>query len=253
MELFLRFQRGRYIMITSLEKCKIGYVFGVRYKRTFMIADNLGAITDDILQSKKSKLKASLFPYIQHNDRDEDVLFDFLNGQPQNRLTINTSNIILDVQNLERIPYETGVTAFRETILKNVMQDYKIGSINRIGFINRYIISDSEIIKKFIDGTVGRGVEDVNDINLQFSKRLEVTESIVKQDVNDYQNVIVNIIKKNGRDELFVSVDFQHYYSPMIERATMINFDKFLKDAELYTNNQILAFLNNTYGESNGK
>lgn len=237
-------------MIENLDKCKVGYVFGVRYKRTFMIADNLGAITDEILQSKKSKLKASLLPYIQHINRDEDVLMDINNGLPENRLTINTSNIILDVQNMDKIPYKLGKEAFKETILDKIMYEYKIGSINRMGLISRYMINDSDIIKKFMDGTVGRGLTDVNDINLQFSKRLPVTESIIKEGVDDYQNAIVNIIKKNEKDELFVSVDFQRYYSPMLERATLIDFEKLIKDSDVYINNQIVAFLNNTYGDS---
>lgn len=240
-------------MIDDLEKCKIGYVFGVRYKRTFTVADNLGAITDEILQSKSSKFKATLFPYIQHNSRDEDVLFDLVSDLPQNRLTINTSNIILDVQNMEKIPFVNGKTAFEETILKNIMKQYGIGLINRIGFINRYIITDNEIINRFMNGTVGNGIDDINDINLQFSKRLNDTESIIKEGINNYKNVIVNIIKKNERQELFVSVDYQLYYSPMLEKASMIEFSKFIQDAEKYINNKILVYLNNTYGASDAK
>lgn len=236
-------------MITDLDSCKVGYVIGVRYRRTFTIADNLGAIVDDILQSKQSEFNARVFPYIQHTDRDEDILFDFENNIPQNKLTINTSNIILDVQNLDKISFENGLDAFRETILKYIMPTYSIGHINRIGFINRYILKDKEIIEKFVNGTVGRGIDDVNDINLQFSKRIPLMESLVKQDVNNYNNVIVNLIKKNAKDELFLAVDYQCYYSPMIERSGQIEFDKFLKKANDYINNQVLGFLNDTYGE----
>lgn len=237
-------------MITELDSCKVGYVIGIRYRKTFTIADNLGAIVDNILQSKQSHFKATTFPYIQHTDRDEDVLFDFENNIPQNKLTINTSNIVLDVQNLNKISYKDGIDAFKETILKYIMQEYSIGYINRIGFINRYILKDKEIIGKFVNGTVGRGFTDVNDINLQFSKRIPLTESLVKQGIDDYHNVIVNIIKKNNRDELFLSVDYQLYYSPMLEKVSQVDFDKFLKNANEYINNSILGFLNNVYGET---
>lgn len=235
-------------MITELESSKVGYVVGVRYRKTFTVADNLGAIVDNILQSKQSKFKARVFPYIQHIDRDEDVLFDFENNIPQNKLTINTSNIILDVQNMNKISFKDGVEAFKDTILKYIMHEYSIGYINRIGFINRYILKDKDIIDKFIKGTVGRGINDVNDINLQFSKRLQLTESLVKQGVDDYHNVIVNIIKKNAKDELFLSVDYQLYYSPMLEKVSQIDFDKFLKNANDFIQNHLLGFLNNTYG-----
>lgn len=235
-------------MITELESCKVGYVIGVRYRKTFTVADNLGAIVDNILQSKQSKFKARIFPYIQHTDRDEDVLFDFENNIPQNKLTINTSNIVLDVQNMDKISFKDGIEAFRDTIFKYIMHEYSIGYINRIGFINRYIIKDKDIIDKFIKGTVGRGINDVNDINLQFSKRLPLTESLVKQGVDDYHNVIVNIIKKNAKEELFLSVDYQLYYSPMLEKASQIDFDRFLKNANDYIQKHLLGFLNNTYG-----
>ena len=235
-------------MITELESCKVGYVIGVRYRKTFTVADNLGAIVDNILQSKQSKFKSRIFPYIQHIDRDEDVLFDFENNIPQNKLTINTSNIVLDVQNMDKISFKDGIEAFRDTIFKYIMHEYSIGYINRIGFINRYILKDNDIIDKFIKGTVGRGINDVNDINLQFSKRLPLTESLVKQGVDDYHNVIVNIIKKNAKEELFLSVDYQLYYSPMLEKASQIDFDRFLKNANDYIQKHLLGFLNNTYG-----
>ena len=145
--------------------------------------------------------------------------------------------------------YKEGIDAFKETILKYIMHEYSIGYINRIGFINRYILKDKEIIEKFVNGTVGRGFTDVNDINLQFSKRISLTESLVKQEVDDYHNVIINIIKKNNTDELFLSIDYQLYYSPMLEKASQVEFDKFLKISNDYINNHVLSFLNNTYGD----
>ncbi len=235
-------------MITELDSCKIGYVVGVRYRKTFAVADNLGSIVDNLLQSKQSKFNSHIFPYIQHTDREEDVLFDFENNVPQNKLTINTSNMVLDVQNINKLSFREGIEAFNNTILKYIMHEYSIGYINRIGFINRYILKDKDIINKFIKGTVGRGFDDVNDINLQFSKRLTSMESLTKQGVDDYHNVIVNIIKKNAKDELFLSVDYQLYYTPMLEKSSQIDFDKFMKNANDFIQSNLLDFLNNTYG-----
>lgn len=237
-------------MITELESSKVGYVVGIRYRKTFTIADNLGAIIDNILQSKNSKFKAKVFPYIQHTNREEDVLWSFDNKNgAQNKLTINTSNFVLDIQNLETLPFKDGVDAFNNTILKTIMRDYSIGHIDRLGFVNRYILKDKDIIEKFVSGTVGRGFSEVNDINLQFSKRIPIITSLVKENVNDYDNVIVNIIKKNNIDELFLSIDYQHYYSPMLEKASQIEYNSFIDNAEKYINNHIIGFLNNTYGD----
>lgn len=236
-------------MITNLESYIVGYVIGIRYRETFTIADNLGAIIDDILQSKNSKFKANIFPYIQHTDRDEDVLFDLANNLPKDKLTINTSNIVLDVQDLNKIPLNKGITAFKDTIIKYIMHEYTIGHINRLGFIKRYVLEDKEIINKFVSGTVGRGFAEVNDINLQFSKRIPIDESLIKENINDYRNVIINIIKKNGINKLYLSVDYQHYYSPMLEKTSQIEFDKFLDNANQYIDKHLPDFLNNTYGE----
>lgn len=49
---------------------------------------------------------------------------------------------------------------------------------------------------------------------------------------------------------MFLSVDYQLYYSPMLEKASQVDFDKFLKDANDYINNHILSFLNDTYGDN---
>lgn len=239
-------------MIKSLDDYLVGFVIGTRYRKTFSIADNLGSITDEILQSKQSDFKCSLFPCIQHSSRDEDILFDLDNNKnPDNRLTVNTSNIVLDVQNIEKISYDFGIKAYNKTFLKNIMVEYNIRNINRIGFIKRYMINDSEMISRFMKGTVGNAFDQVNDINLQFSKRLPLMESLAKQDQNHYQNVIINIIKKNGIDELFVAVDFQLYFSPTLTSVVQIEYEKFIKSATDYINTNILDFLNKTYGGEN--
>lgn len=193
-------------MIEDIEKYKAGYAIGIRYRKTFMIADNLGAITDEILQSKKSKFGCNVFPYIQHLTKEEDSLYDL---ETDNRLNIGVSNIVLDIKDPKRLSLEDGIEGYKTTIIDNIMPSFSIGYIQRIGYIKRYIVKDKEIISNFVKSTVGKGFSDVNDVNLQFSKRIPIGLSIAKQGVENYHNVIINIIKKNNLDEIFVSVDFQ--------------------------------------------
>lgn len=235
-------------MIEDIEKYKAGYAIGIRYRKTFMIADNLGAITDEILQSKKSKFGCNVFPYIQHLTKEEDSLYDL---ETDNRLNIGVSNIVLDIKDPKKLSLEDGIEGYKTTIIDNIMPSFSIGYIQRIGYIKRYIVKDKEIISNFVKSTVGKGFSDVNDVNLQFSKRIPIGLSIAKQGIENYHNVIINIIKKNNLDEIFVSVDFQLYYSPMIQTSKQIEFDSFIQTAENYIKGTVLNYLNNSYGDFN--
>jgi len=108
------------------------------------------------------------------------------------------------------------------------MRKYSITQINRIGYINK------------LDG--------VNDINLQFSKRIALPEALVKKDVYDYNNVIYNIIKKTDKQELFVSVDFQRLYEPFLEGCSLINLPQFIEQVKTYNKNNVVEWLDSNYG-----
>jgi len=231
----------------AIVKYKVGYAIGIRFRANFGISDQFGAILDEVLYTKGSIFNESMFPLLQHTRADEKVL---VNQETQNRLTFNTSNIILDIQNISSIDENIAVSSFRKIFIDGIMRKYKITQINRIGYINRYIVRDETIASNFLNATIGNRLGGVNDINLQFSKRITISDSLVKKDVYDYHNAIFNIIKKTDKKELFVSVDYQRMYEPFLEGSGLIDSENFLRSVEDYNTLSFSDWLQTNYGEA---
>jgi len=237
-------------MKKELSEYKSGFVIGIRYRSNFSISDNFGSIVDTILYSKGSSFNERIFPVLQHARANEKILF---NPETQNRLVVNTSNIVLEVNDISNLPEQPTVDAFYNSIIKGIMGKYSITLINRLGYINRYIITEDVLAKNFVFKTIGSTLTDVNDINLQFSKKMVIQESLVKKDVNDYHNIIFNIIKRSDKNELFLSVDFQRIYDPFLEGSSLIDISKFLEVMRKYNKESVVEWLNNNYEDGNGK
>ena len=132
-------------MITNLDEYLIGIVIGVRYRANFSIEDSLGAIVDKVLYDKKSYFNPNIFPLVQ-NTGNGKLLF---NDKNNDRLTINNSNIVLDLlfdgsfkkENSNQI-----IENFNEQIIEGIMKQYKITEIIRMGFIKRYLFPPSTSI-----------------------------------------------------------------------------------------------------------
>jgi hypothetical protein len=235
-------------MIKDLEPFLVGMAVGIRYRPNFSLEDALGRIVDDILYSKESFFNSSVFPKVRHGV-NEKVL---LNEDTDDSLRINNSDTILEIQfggtfsqgDLDKI-----VQAFDRQVVTGVLKDFKVREIGRVGLIKRYVITMEDLARTFVDKTIGRTLEGVNDINLRFSKKLPVSEALVKQGVNDHNNVIFNIIKKSDREEIFISVDFQRYYSPLLSTAADIKFSGFVGEARSFTSRKCVPWLNENYVE----
>ena len=106
-----------------------------------------------------------------------------------------------------------------------------------------------DLADSFVDKTIGKTLEGVNDINLRFSKKLPVPMSLVKEAVNDYFNAIFNIIKKADRDEIFISVDFQQHFNPVLSTVQEMNFKNFISEADSFSTKRCLPWLKQNYLE----
>ena len=67
--------------------------------------------------------------------------------------------------------------------------------------------------------------------------------------MNDYNNVIFNIIKRSDREEIFMSVDFQSYFDPYLPSYNEIEFNPFVDEVEIFIKNKYLPWLNSNYVE----
>ncbi len=234
-------------MINHLNEYTIGVVYGVRYRANFAIEDQLGKIVDQILYSRDSFFGPEMFPLVQ-NGVNEKVL---INEETQDKLIINNSTVVLEVNLTEDFTTEDIPEIskrFNEQIIGGVLRDFRVTEINRIGLVCRYLFQMEELADSFINKTIGATLEGINDINLRFSKKLPLPEALALRDINDYLNVIFNIIKRADRKELFVSIDFQHYFDPFLESSSQIHFMEFIDTANAFNTQRFLDWLNTNYG-----
>ncbi|MBA7651984.1 hypothetical protein ES703_59813 [subsurface metagenome] len=103
-----------------------------------------------------------------HSKADEKVLF---NEDNKNSITINSSNVIIELHNVNKLNLKKIIESFKSQIVFGVMKKYEISQINRIGFINRYIFKEKILADNFIEKTIGETLEGIKDINLQFSRK----------------------------------------------------------------------------------
>jgi len=231
-------------MISNLNDCLESVVIGIRYRANFSITDNFGSIIDEILYAKGAFFNQDFFPLVIHSKVDERVLF---NKDNKNSLTINSSNMIIELHNNDKVNLNKIVESFKSQIVFGVMKKYRITQINRIGFISRYTFKEPTLANNFIEKTIGETLEGIKEINLQFSRKYTISEVLVKKDTYDYYNAIYNVIKRTDKDELIISVDFQRFYEPVLESTSLIKYEQFIDKVNIYNSEDFLSWLNNNY------
>lgn len=233
-------------MIKNIDQYLIGMCIGIRYRANFSIGDTLGAIVDKILYDKKSFFTPKVFPMVRNNN-SEKILF---NDKNNDRLTINNSNIVLDLYfdgafKLE--DYDSIIEKFNEKIIDGIMKQYKITEINRVGIIKRYLFTIEDLAASFLSKTIGQTIDGINDINLRFSKKIPTSEALIQEDILDYNNAIFNIIKHADKKELFMAIDYQKYFDPFLSTTSQIKFLDFAKSVDNFTDNNYLTWINKNY------
>ena len=236
-------------MAIQLSESLMSIVLGIRFRANFSIEDQLGQIVDQILYSKDSYFNPKIFPIVKSGVGQKVLSNDSTGDQ----LTIDNSNIILEAifgESFTVSQHKEVLQHFEADIIKKVMKKFAIKEMVRIGYIKRYVFKVENLASKFVDKTIGGTLDGINDISLSFSKKIPVTEALVKKDVNDYDNAIFTIIKKADLSEIFMSVDYQRYFDPFLPTATEIPFDQFIDQAELFNNNKYLPWLQSNYLEA---
>lgn len=230
--------------ITDINSSLISFVIGVRFRPNFSIEDKLGNILDRVLYDKKTYFTPQVFSKVQ-NDVNRKTLF---NPETGNYLSIDSENIILDFSLPDDSKNELIseiANAFNNQIIDGILKDFSITQINRIGYLKRYVINVEGLAKNFVDKAIGSSLDNVNDINLKFSKKIVDPTAIAKKDINDYVNVIYNIVKRSDdNDKLLITLDYQKYFLPFLERSTQTEFEKFIKKGDEYNSKVLVEWLN---------
>ena len=135
-------------MIKNVYEHLDSVAIGVRFRANFSIEDQFGNILDEILYSKDSFFNPTFFPAV-HSNVNEKILY---NPDTMNTITINASNIIVDLRTVEnKDKFLTDFHQhFKKDIINGIMKKYKITQIIRIGYINRYIFEKEKTVKYFL-------------------------------------------------------------------------------------------------------
>ena len=170
-------------------------------------------------------------------------------------MLIDNSNIILDLNlgddlTFSKADQRTIFDKFNLQIIKGILKDFSIREFRRIGYVRNYIIDSKDFADTFVKRTIGENLDGVNDIDLRFSKKIPILESLAKKDVNDYDNSIFNIIKLSNKDEIFVSLDYQRFFDPFLPDFSQINLDSFIETAHNFNNKTLITWLNRNYVET---
>jgi hypothetical protein len=236
-------------MLIELNDYLVGIAIGIRFRANFSIEDQLGKIVDDILYKKNSSFGPAIFPNVQSRVGQKRLI----NEKTLDYLTIDNSNFILELNASESIAatdMPRYIKAFEAEVIRGVMRSYGVKEIRRIGYIRKYIFTLETLASRFVDKTIGGSLEGVEDINLSFSKKMPNYDAQAMRDVNDYNNVIFNIIKHADKSEIFMSVDYQRVYVPFLQSVKGILYDQFISSAEAFNNKNYLTWLNKNYVEA---
>jgi hypothetical protein len=237
-------------MIENLNDYLTGIAIGIRFRPNFSIEDQFGKIIDTILYSKDTFFDPDVFPEVQSNLAAKILI----NPKTDDKLHFDSSNIILEINFDAASVFDKDDTvnilnAFKKQILESVFRVYRIQDIVRIGYIRRYLFTMEELANSFIRKTIGQTLEGINDISLRFSKKIPLSMSLAKEDVNDYDNSIFTVIKKADKKEIFMAVDYQSFFDPFLQHSEMIKFDEFIEKADNFNANTYRTWLNSNYAE----
>lgn len=241
------------VNIESVVEYLNSIALGIRFRPNFSLGDKFGTITDEILYSKNSYFGPKFFPTAHHALGGTDRALK--NEDTGDSLTLNPSNVIFEF-NLpeagEADQLESVLAAFNEQIVLGIMKRYGVTQIERVGLVHRYLFTIPELADNFLKVSIGKTLEGIKDINLRFSKRYPQDQALIKEGVNDYVNVIFNIIKKADKEELFISIDYQWYFLPALEKVSQVEFGRFLEKSNTYNRLSFTKWLNDSYGKIDG-
>ncbi len=235
--------------IANVDEYLVGLAIGTRFRANFGVEDRLGAMVDEILYSEDSYFNANVFPGVAADVGTRQLI----NQRNGDSLVLDNSNVVLDVNfgsaksTFARANAAQIVDAYKRQILSGVLRDYKIKQIGRIGLVRKYLFPSKVLADTFVDRTVGGTLEGITDINLRFSKRYPADESLVRKGVQDYYNVIFSIIKKPDRQEIFMSVDYQLCFSPLLPGPEEIAFDDFVSRVMNYNRKSFVTWVQSNY------
>lgn len=209
----------------------ISLALGVRFRANFKIEDRLGEIVDGILYKKDSYFNPHFFP-MTRNQVNEKVLY---NEETGNYLLVNNSSIIGEFSSRDgEVDVYSLTKRFGIDILDNLISNYKLSSIYRIGYLLRVKITNKQALANLIKRDTGMSIKDIGEYSTTFSLTKSLKESMAKRAIYDFLTIIYNISREHGTDALILSIDYQKNYKPFADHFDELKYEQFAKDAHSY-------------------
>ena len=224
----------------NLQKNIIGITIGIRFARSFRIPDISGNIIDNILYGEKTPFGTKFFPKVQENSNREKTLY---NPKTSEYLRINTDDLILGIEIDDDFQKKFDwlksdvLNYFKDTLFR----EYKIKNIRRVGIIFSHKISKNKKLNEAVSLITEKTLDDVDNVNISFSKKLVATEALYRKDVSDYKNTIYNFDEM--KEAIYSALDYQYYYEPAIEDLRDCFVDKIFDDAKSFLENNYYKWL----------
>jgi len=218
----------------------IGITIGIRFARSFRMRDISGNIIDNILYSNKTPFGTSFFPKVEENSTREKTLY---NPETSEYLRINTDDLILGIK-IDN-DFEKKFDWLKNNVLnyfrKTLFVEYQIQNIRRLGIIFSHKISKNNKLNDAVSLITNKTLDNVNDINISFSKKFTAVEGLYRKNVNDYKNTIYNF--HEFKEAIHSDLDYQYYYEPAIQDLRECFVDEIIDEAKLFLENNYYKWL----------
>jgi hypothetical protein len=234
--------------MVDLKQYLSGIAIGIKFRPNFSIEDNLGEIIDELLYRQESLFNYIVFPNTSVGF-GEKVLH---NPKTNDRLTINKSNIILDLNFSEKIPKESSdnlINEFFKTANEKIHKIVDIHDVYLIGIVYKYLINDSTNFANIYSNFKEITFDEIEPINFTFTKKVILPETKLNKNRN-YENIIHSILTfPNNEKEIFLQVDYQKIFEPKLASIIDIKYDDFISKVKYYNNDTFAKWLERNNGK----
>jgi hypothetical protein len=233
----------------DLKQYLTGIAIGIKFRPNYSIEDNLGEIIDELLYRQESLFNYVIFPNTSFGF-GEKILH---NSQTNDKLTINKSNIILEINFSDKIPKEKSdslINEYFKTVTEKIYKIVNIHEVYLIGIVYKYLINDSANFKNIYSNFKEITFGEVEPINFTFTRKVILPESKIKKDKNDYENIIHTILTfPNNENEILLQVDYQKIFYPKLASIVDIKYDDFISKVKYYNNDTFTQWLEKNNGK----
>lgn len=234
----------------KLEKTITALTIGIRYQKSFRVADITGEIIDTILLDKNSPFDHKLFPRIEVNSAWEQTLY---NPETFEYLRINTDDIILSLAVDDNFSQKfnflhSKVIPFYEGTL---FTRHDINNIIRVGIIYSHKLDRSQEFSNKISAIAENKINDPENISISFSKKHVTSEALIRKNVNDYKNTIFSF--REMKENLICDLDYQYFYDPAIEDLRDGKLKDIISQSNTYRTDNYYEWLKNYVKEQKSK